>query len=271
MAKKKEPHPPCLLYRSRSDRGKSAIREGKSRNGSTFLNPMHTFFIFFCILLSLSLTDGTEIIIANNCKEGVWPGILGNRGQPSPKDGGFYLGSGEETVVQVPKGWSGRIWGRQGCFFDQQRGKGWCETGDCGGLLQCKGIGGVPPATLVEMTLGTSQSWLHFYDVSLVDGFNLPVSMKAVDGGGSTCGVAACEVNLNVYCPSALVMEKNGKVVACKTPCLAPQFSRTCNPTVFSRVFKTLCPRAYTYAYDDAAALNTCFAPRYVVTFCPPH
>lgn len=41
----------------------------------------------------------------------------------------------------------------------------------------------MPPATVVEMTLGLSSSALHFYDVSLVDGFNLPVSMKPVGGG----------------------------------------------------------------------------------------
>lgn len=129
-------------------------------------------------------TDGTQLIIVNNCKESVWPGILGNAGLPSPKDGGFHLASGEEVVLQVPEGWAGRIWGRQGCCFDEQTGKGSCQTGDCGGFLKCRGIGGVPPATLVEMTLGTSQSPLHFYDVSLVEGFNLPVSMRPVGGGG---------------------------------------------------------------------------------------
>ncbi|KAJ1399299.1 Thaumatin, conserved site [Sesbania bispinosa] len=90
-----------------------------------------------------------------------------------------------KRVLEVPEGWSGRIWGRQGCCFDPKTGKGSCETGDCAGLLKCGGIGGVPPATLVEMTLGTPQSGLHFYDVSLVDGFNLPVSMN-------TCGVVVC-------------------------------------------------------------------------------
>ncbi|KAL5170880.1 Thaumatin-like protein [Glycine soja] len=233
------------------------------------------------------MTDGTQLIIVNNCKESVWPGILGNGGHPSPKHGGFHLGSGEEIVIHVPKVWSGRIWGRQGCCFDQNTAKGSCQTGDCGGLLQCNGIGGVPPATLVEMTLGTSQSPLHFYDVSLVDGFNLPVSVKPVEGGGgggAGCGVAACEANLNVYCPSSLVVERNGKVVGCKSACLAAKSDRYCctgefaggryycKPTVFARLFKTVCPNAYSYAYDDdSAVLKTCVAPRYVITFCPPH
>ncbi|KAJ1422239.1 Thaumatin, conserved site [Sesbania bispinosa] len=238
-------------------------------------------FIFFFLLLSISLTaDGTQLIIVNNCKESVWPGILGNAGHPSLKDGGFHLASGEEVVLQVPKGWSGRIWGRQGCCFDEQTGRGSCQTGDCAGLLQCRGIGGVPPATLVEMTFGTSQSPLHFYDVSLVDGFNLPVSMRPVGGGDGGCGVASCEGNLNVYCPSALVLEQNGKVVGCKSAaaksdryCCTGEFAnpKTCKPTVFSRLFKTICPHAYSYAYDDSSGLKTCKAPLYVITFCPPH
>ncbi|XP_061368970.1 thaumatin-like protein [Gastrolobium bilobum] len=239
-------------------------------------------FIFFCILISISFTDGTRLIMVNNCKESVWPGILGNAGHPSLKDGGFHLGSGEEVVLQVPKCWSGRIWGRQGCFFDEHTGKGSCQTGDCAGLLQCRGIGGVPPATLVEMTLGTSNSPLHFYDVSLVDGFNLPLSMKPSGGGVIGCGVAACEGNLNVYCPSALVVHHYGKVVGCKSACLATRSDRycctgdyadptNCKPTVFARLFKTICPQAYSYAYDDSAGLKTCNASQYVLTFCPPH
>ncbi|KAH1196694.1 Thaumatin-like protein [Glycine max] len=169
--------------------------------------------------------------------------VLSNGGHPSPKHGGFHLGSGEEVVIQVPKG-------------------------DCGGLLQCNGIGGIPPATLVEITLGTSQSPLHFYDVSLVDGFNLPASVKPAGGGGAGCGIAACEVNLNVYCPSSLVVERNGKVVGCKSVCLAAksdryfctgEFAGRCKPTVFAHLFKIICPNSYSYAY----VVKTCVAPRY--------
>lgn len=219
--------------------------------------------------------------MVNNCKEDVWPALLGGAGHPSPKDGGFLLSSGEETVLEVPQGWSGRIWGRQGCCFDEKTGQGKCETGDCAGLLKCRGIGGLPPATLVEMTLGTSESALHFYDVSLVDGFNLPVSMKPV-GGGVGCGVAACDADLNVCCPPALAVNGKGKkVVGCKSACLAAKSDKycctgdyanpnKCKPTVFAHLFKVICPHAYSYAYDDSTSLKSCKASRYVITFCPP-
>lgn len=130
------------------------------------------------------------------------------------------------------------------------------------------------------MTLGSSISPLHFYDVSLVDGFNLPVSMKPV-GGGIGCGVASCAVDLNVCCPSALEVRVGGQVVGCKSACLAMQSPRycctgqyadpkTCKPTVFANLFKAICPKAYSYAFDDSSSLNKCRASRYLIIFCPP-
>ncbi|XP_052172531.1 thaumatin-like protein [Diospyros lotus] len=238
-----------------------------------------SLFFLLLLLYSLSLTNGAQLILVNNCNESVWPGILGGSGHPTPRNGGFHMRSGQEMVMDVPEKWSGRIWGRQGCSFDSN-GNGSCETGDCSGLLHCRGLGGVPPATVVEMTLGSSTSPLHFYDVSLVDGFNLPVSMGPV-GGGIGCGVASCEVDLNICCPSALEERRGGKVVGCKSACLAMQSAKycctgsygnrdTCKPTLFAHLFKAICPKAYSYAFDDVSSLNKCRASRYVITFCPP-
>ncbi|KAK4783219.1 hypothetical protein SAY86_007593 [Trapa natans] len=106
--------------------------------------------------------DGEELILVNNCKESIWPGILGNSGQLTPKDGGFLLPSGQEAVIDVPHKWSGRVWGRQGCSFDSN-GKGACSTGDCSGLLNFQGTGGSPPATVVEQSTfsqGTTFSFI---------------------------------------------------------------------------------------------------------------
>lgn len=131
------------------------------------------------------------------------------------------------------------------------------------------------------MTLGTQQSALHYYDVSLVDGFNVPVAMVPI-GGGAGCGVAACEADLNACCPANLMVKKKGNVVGCKSACLAAksdkycctgEFSdpKKCRPSVFAHLFKAICPRAYSFAYDDSTGLKTCRAPRYVITFCPPN
>ncbi|GER57246.1 pathogenesis-related thaumatin superfamily protein [Striga asiatica] len=221
-----------------------------------------------------------QLILVNNCNETIWPAIQAGAGHPTPQDGGFQLSTNQEIVLNVPDKWSGRIWARQSCNFDQNGQKGSCATGDCSGQLGCRGLGGLPPATVVEMTLGTSASPLHFYDVSLVDGFNLPVSMKPV-GGGVGCGVASCEVDLNICCPSALEVRVAGRVVGCKSACLAMKSAKycctgeysspkTCRPTVFARLFKAICPKAYSYAFDDSSSLNRCRASRYLITFCPP-
>ncbi|KAH7853317.1 hypothetical protein Vadar_001108 [Vaccinium darrowii] len=239
----------------------------------------HPFFLLI-LVISVFSADGIQIIVVNNCNNTVWPGILGTAGHPTPNNGGFRLYSGEQAVLQLPDQWSGRIWGRQGCCSDPKTGKFSCQTGDCSGLLQCRGTGGIPPATLIEMTLGTPQSPVHFYDISLVDGFNLPVSMIPI-GGGAGCGVAACEADLNVCCPSNLVVKRQGKVVGCKSACLASKSDRycctggyanpkICKPTPFGHLFKAICPRAYSYPYDEATGLKTCRAPQYVITFCPP-
>jgi hypothetical protein len=51
--------------------------------------------------------------------------------------------------------------------------------------------------------------------------------MKPI-GGGIGCGIASCEVDLNVCCPSALEVKRNGKVVVCKSACLAMQSAKYC-------------------------------------------
>ncbi|CAM0874248.1 unnamed protein product [Alopecurus aequalis] len=246
------------------------------------------FFLLVSVIVSMAITTTPaaaangriHLIMVNNCAESVWPGILATAGHANPQSGGFHLGAGEETTFDVPVGWSGRVWPRRGCSFDS-RGLGSCATGDCGGVLRCAGSGGAIPATVVEMTLGTRQSPMHFYDVSLVDGFNAPVSMTPV-GGGRGCGVASCGADLNVCCPSALeVRDREGRVAGCRSACGAMGGDKycctgeygtpaACKPTIFSHLFKAICPKAYSYAFDDASSLNRCRANRYLITFCPP-
>lgn len=44
---------------------------------------------------------------------------------------------------------------------------------------------------------------------------------------------------------------------------------QTCRPSFYSTIFKTACPRAYSYAYDDGSSTFTCKAYDYSLTFCP--
>ncbi|KAL6581133.1 hypothetical protein OROMI_007056 [Orobanche minor] len=219
--------------------------------------------LLYFLITSIFSADGTKLIIANNCKDRIWPAILGTAGHEILNDGGFSLNRGQQTAIEAPARWS-------------DRRLQWPAP--------LHGHRGQPPATVVEMTLGTDANPLHYYDVSLVDGFNLPVSMIPVGGGGGPCGAAACEADVNACCPESLEMRRggDGEVVGCKSACLATGADkycctgeygdpRMCKPTASSNLFKALCPRAYSYAYDEASGLKMCRAKRYVITFCPPN
>lgn len=215
----------------------------------------------------------------NGCRHPVWPGIQPNAGKPILAKGGFELPPNTTYTLQLPPAWSGRLWGRHGCTFNAT-GQGHCATGDCGDALFCAGLGGTPPATLAEITLGEEQD---FYDVSLVDGYNLPMSITPLQGSGK-CSSVGCVRDLNSICPVGLqiLSQDKTRVVACKSACLAynsPKYCCTgrfgspqsCKPTAYSRIFKAACPNAYSYAYDDPTSIATCTAANYLITFCPHH
>ncbi|KAI9081487.1 hypothetical protein K1719_036633 [Acacia pycnantha] len=119
--------------------------------------------------------------LQNKCRETIWPAILTAAGKPQLMDGGVQLRPNQTIDIVAPKGWSGRLWGRRHCSFDAS-GNRMCVTGDCGGKLKCNGAGGMPPATLAKFTL---DSPMDFYDVSLVDGYNMPVSIFPSGGSGT--------------------------------------------------------------------------------------
>ncbi|KAH0877907.1 hypothetical protein HID58_065301 [Brassica napus] len=168
------------------------------------------FFSFIMATGTLSVVSGTVFTIVNSCSFNVWPGVLtGNGAQLN--DGGFLLTPGASVDLTAPAGWSGRIWGRTGCNFDGS-GAGRCLTGDCGNKLKCAGAGGVPPVTLAEFTIGNGGGQ-DFYDVSLVDGYNVQVGITTRDGSGD-CQNVGCVSDLNGSCPNELRVMDGGNVVA---------------------------------------------------------
>lgn len=133
--------------------------------------------------------------ISNYCPHPIWPGTLAGSGTPQLSTTGFKLEPGQTVQLAAPAGWSGRIWARTGCVFDAD-GAGVCNTGDCGGRLECRGAGAMPPATLFEVTLDGSGGQ-DFYDVSLVDGYNLPVVAIPRARTGGACNATGCMADLN--------------------------------------------------------------------------
>ncbi|KAM5546778.1 thaumatin-like protein 1 [Rosa sericea] len=235
-------------------------------------------FSYYLSLIFLIITKGVSgatFTFVNKCDFTVWPGILASAGSPKLDSTGFELTKGGSRTFQAPTGWSGRFWARTRCSFDAS-GLGSCATADCGSGLECNGAGAAPPATLAEFTLGSgSGGTLDFYDVSLVDGYNLPMIVEG-SGGSGTCATTGCASDLNRSCPNEL------KVVdgdACKSACDAfgtPEYCckgayaspDTCKPSMYSQVFKSACPKSYSYAYDDASSTFTCTGADYTITFC---
>lgn len=231
-------------------------------------------------LLISGVISSATFTIVNKCDHTVWPGILSNAGITPLPTTGFALQKGESKTINAPSSWGGRFWGRTHCTEDST-GKFTCVTGDCGsGKLECAGSGAAPPATLAEFTLDGSGG-MDFFDVSLVDGYNLPMMVVPQGGTGANCSNTGCVVDLNGACPSELkVTSADGDGVACKSACEAFGQAQyccsgaygspdTCTPSSYSKLFKTACPTAYSYAYDDKTSTFTCAGADYLITFCP--
>ncbi|KAL0393733.1 UNVERIFIED_CONTAM: PR5-like receptor kinase [Sesamum latifolium] len=88
--------------------------------------------------------------------------------------------------------------------------------------------------------------------LDLVVGYNLPILVTPQGGSGASCVETGCVADVNRACPSELrVTSVGGKAWR-------------------ARVFKSACPQAFSYAYDDANTTYSCTgAAGYTITFCP--
>lgn len=217
-------------------------------------------FLLSTLLFSTS-TNAATFQVKNNCNHVVWAAAA-NPG------GGQKMNPGDTWTVTAPAGQTGgRIWARTDCTETGPNGLQ-CKTGDCGGLLHCTAYG-TPPNTLAEYGLNGFNN-MDFFDISLVDGFNVPMSFLPTSSGCPKGG-PTCSVDLIGQCPSKL--QTTG---GCNNPCTVfktDQYccnSGSCGPTDFSRYFKNKCPDAYSYPKDDATSTYTCPGnSNYSVTFCP--
>ncbi|KAI3501581.1 hypothetical protein L1887_29464 [Cichorium endivia] len=218
-----------------------------------------TVSIFFLLSLLFHMGNAAIFDIRNNCPYTVWAGAV--------PGGGQQLNPGQTWSLYVAPGTAqARIWPRTNCNFDGS-GRGWCQTGDCNGLLQCQNFG-VPPNSLAEYALNQYMN-LDFFDVSLIDGFNVPIEFSP-NSGGCTRGIK-CTADINGQCPNELRAPGG-----CNNPCTVFKTdeyccnSGNCGPTYFSRFFKDRCPDAYSYPKDDQTSTFTCpGGTNYRVVFCP--
>ncbi|KAM0951641.1 putative Thaumatin family [Dioscorea sansibarensis] len=207
--------------------------------------------------LILPLSYAATFDIINQCSYTVWAAAV--------PGGGRQLNNGQTWTININASTIGRVWARTGCNFDSSS-NGSCETGDCNGLLQCQAFG-KPPNTLAEYALNQFNNQ-DFFDISLVDGFNVPMDLNST--GGCERGIR-CLGKIIGQCPDKL--KTTG---GCNNPCTVFKTdeyccnSGSCQPTDYSRFFKDLCPDAYSYPKDDQTSTFTCpGGTNYKVVFCP--
>ncbi|KAL5997777.1 hypothetical protein ACLOJK_008707 [Asimina triloba] len=211
--------------------------------------------IFIALSTSAKLSESANFTIRNDCGHTIWPMVSGN---PRNNLQSLTLRPGQTADFTVPKGWVGRIWGRTGCS-----GNGTCETGD-------------NSITLAEFSVDSIDS-RSIYDVSVAGGYNLPVVVTPVNGRGN-CTLAGCDEDMMRKCPPELAVMVGGNAVGCRSPCEAfstnehcctGQFSGSaCQDTPYSKLFKSACPAAYSYIFEDSAGIFSCSDAGFIVSFC---
>lgn len=242
---------------------------------------------------TMAFADRT-VITVNNSSQPIWVGAEGKLVNPAdpwnptpvnPNRGGWYLApNGGSKTVTVPNGWEGRFWGRTNCEFDEF-GNGSCETGNCSGGLYCDGLWG-KASTLAEMKFN---GWndLDFYDVSLIDGFNVPIQIIPVEGTYTPngdyyyAGAAGCTTDVNDYAPPELAITNgSGDTIAWMATCSKWDIDKyccydndpaTCHPNEYSVILKEACPDAYSYVTDhETSTFASSSGTVYKVVFPEP-
>ncbi|KAJ7633609.1 Osmotin thaumatin-like protein [Mycena polygramma] len=248
---------------------------------------------FSFVALSLGMASSAvaqrTMTVYNACPFTIWPALFTSAGGQPSQATGWVADSYTSVTFTVPSDWDGRVWGRRDCDFSTNPGPNSCVDGGCNGGLLCDVTTGtgVPPATLAEFNFNADVDWL---DVSLVDGYNLPMRIDNNVG----CSVPSCPVDLGPNCPASQIgpYDSSGYPVGCKSACLVDALAgnagdspnccsgshdtaATCPPSGVTNYayFKDNCPDAYAYAFDESSgtALWTCAnkAAAYTITFCP--
>jgi len=217
----------------------------------------------------------------NECDQPIWAGASGNEDPAGAFEAVSWLDPQACVAVTVRAATNARAFGRTGC------------TGDV-----CAGDGNAGRGTLVQLNLPLEGT--DVYDVSLVDGFNVPMAMIPVPTVSSTegepCRAASCAADLTVVCPEALLRYDDQLEVAyCASTCRACDAcpdcidcadpagpacvdcgafadfcctGQACEANEHTMLWKSLCPDAITHP-GDAGARACTQRTDFDIVFCP--
>ncbi|KAF7726487.1 hypothetical protein EC973_008722 [Apophysomyces ossiformis] len=209
-------------------------------------------------------TPAPYVVVQNNCNHDI---IAGQSENGHLSGDSLKVTAGGSHTFRFAPHWKGRVWAREVC--------------DAGDDCDYAGIGA--PASLAEF-LFADHKGDDYYDISFVDGHNLPLKIDPIKPYGLErhdsyhCGSPTC--SSLPTCPEGFEVKKNGKVVGCMSACTKYgtdehcctgdlNSPNVCKPTALSKAVKSGCPDAYSYAYDDATSTFMCQSEGYKVTFCP--
>lgn len=216
--------------------------------------PRGHLFLFFSILFVTAVMvhgDGRSITVKNNCPEKISVGVLTN-GNSNP-DERFDLNSQGSRTINKPESWGGRLFGQPSCVGADAKGP------------HCGNAGAANPATLAEFFFKGHNN-KDYYDISLVDGYNIPASIEPQGGqggggDGKNCGKSDCK-QLPDCPPNLAIKDGSGKVIGCQSSCSKtgdPQHCCVgqydgpdkCKADKQAQNVKKACPDSYSFAYDD--------------------
>lgn len=231
---------------------------------------MHLHYLSAAIaatLVALSQAN-KEISVKNNCPTTITVGVLTNGVSSGAPEMSFDLTQGASNSFSKPDAWGGRVWGRYMC------------SGSAGkDLSQCGVPGASNPASLAEFFFN-GVGGKDFYDISLVDGFNIPMNIVPSGGAppsGYSCGSPKCHIT---SCPKEFsVLDSTGNVISCQSDCSktgsaqdcctgAHSTPDACKASQNAAAVKQACPDAYSFAYDDQDSTYECAAESFTVNFC---
>ncbi|KAK8843960.1 hypothetical protein IAR55_006752 [Kwoniella newhampshirensis] len=277
------------------------------------ISKLNQVFVLFS-LLSLPLPQSQavrKIAVDNQCSGSLYMAVGATTGkqvtlQGDEQPGGWEQKTGEKFTFGVTDDWTGgRVWARTGCSSTKDGDGLRCIVGQCtSGKVECDGSKyGSPGATLAEFNMANGGQ-LDYYDVSIVEGYNLPMEITSSDPSCMTgsCGVGtdllnACDPKLvypkgsdriwscNSACGNDIQFQDgiNGKLITadkgnnpacCQKNGVAVGDSINCPNTYvpFYTAIKKMCHNAYIYPVDDLYpdAVSACSSKsEYTITFCP--